>query len=191
MHVGIFLGHLQRRLHVAKRGREDQLVAGARKLLDGAFGIRTLADVLEKGCFDLVAELLDHSLTREVMLVGPAEVADRAEVNKSDLELVGCGSAAQACSGGEHHRGRRNEDLSHGFLLTPRGRLSLPMRPRPIARASGIYRSGTNTVPKAAGAVEPPVLAREIRTRTMTVARYGNADMNCDGIPRPAPCACN
>ena len=61
------------------------------------------------------------------------------------------------------------------------------MRTRPIARASGIHRSGTNTVPNAAGAVEPPVLAREIRTSTMTVARYGNADMNCEGIPKPAP----
>jgi hypothetical protein len=52
------------------------------------------------------------------------------------------------------------------------------MRTRPIAPTSGIYRSGTNTVPSAAGAVDPPVLAREIRTSTMTVARYGNADMN-------------
>jgi hypothetical protein len=67
----------------------------------------------------------------------------------------------------------------------------LPMRTRPIARASGIHRSGTNTVPNAAGAVEPPVLAREIRTSTMTVARYGNADMNCEGMLKPAPCACN
>src|SRR5216684_4231563 len=61
------------------------------------------------------------------------------------------------------------------------------------SRTPGILnqRSGTNTVPKAAGAVEPPVLAREIKTRTMTVARYGSADMNCEGIPKPAPCACN
>src|SRR5277367_1547736 len=47
------------------------------------------------------------------------------------------------------------------------------------------YRSGTKTVPSAAGAVEPPVRVREIRTRTITVARYGNADMNWDGTPMP------
>src|ERR1700682_2384222 len=191
MHVGIFLGHLQRRLHVAERGREDQLVAGAHQLFDRTLGIRTFADVLEERRLDLVTEFLDHGLARQFMLVGPAEIANRAEIDKSDFELVGGGSAEHACSGGEHHCRCRNENLSHGFLLTPRGGLTVPMRTRPIARASGIYRSGTNTVPNAAGAVEPPVLAREISTRTMTVARYGNADMNCDGMPRPAPCACN
>src|SRR5260221_5898229 len=61
------------------------------------------------------------------------------------------------------------------------------------SRTPGILnqRSGTNTVPKAAGAVEPPVLARAIKTRTMTVARYGNADMNCEAIPNPDRCAGN
>src|SRR5258708_33557314 len=50
-------------------------------------------------------------------------------------------------------------------------------------------RSGTNTVPSAAGAVEPPVRARESSTRTMTVAIYGSDDTNCEGTPKPAPCA--
>src|SRR3954471_24661076 len=72
----------------------------------------------------------------------------------------------------------------------PRGGLFRPDAPAPHRERSGyVYRSGTNTVPSAAGAVEPPVRAREIRTRTMTVARYGNADMNCEGMPTPQPCA--
>src|ERR1700738_5649529 len=57
----------------------------------------------------------------------------------------------------------------------------------PIARFGHAYRSGTNTVPSAAGAVETPVRAREIRTRTMTVARYANADMNWGGRPKHTP----
>src|SRR5580704_16007873 len=58
---------------------------------------------------------------------------------------------------------------------------------RPIAHVRiRNHRSGTNTVPSAAGAVEPPVRARDIRTRTITVARYGSADMNCEGTPTPA-----
>ena len=171
MHVGIFLRHLQRRIHVAERGGEDQLVAGARQLFDRSFGVGTFADVLEVGGLDLVAEFLDQRLPRNFMLIGPAEIADRAEIDKAYLELVGGGCAEQACSGGEHHCCCSDENLSHEFLRLLRGGQSSPMRTRPIARASGIYRSGTNTVPRAAGAVEPPVLAREIRTRTMTVAR--------------------
>jgi hypothetical protein len=118
MHVGIFLGDLQRRIHVAERRGEDQLVAGANQLFDRALGIGTFADVLEIGGLDLVAEFLDHGLARKFMLVGPAEIADRAKIDKADFELVGGGRAEQACSGGEHHCRCRNENLPHGFLLT-------------------------------------------------------------------------
>ena len=109
MHVGIFLGDFQRRLHIAERGREDQLVAGARQLLDRALGVRTFADILQERGFDLVAEFLEHGEASEVVLVGPAEIADRSEIDESDLELVGGGSAGQACSGNEHRSGRRDE----------------------------------------------------------------------------------
>ena len=64
MHVRIFLRDLQRRVHVAERGREDQLVAGAHQLLDGALGVGTFGDVLEIGGLDLVAELLHERLAR-------------------------------------------------------------------------------------------------------------------------------
>src|SRR5437868_5635463 len=78
------------------------------------------------------------------------------------------------------------------FLRLLKGWTVTPVAHAPHrARRGYVYRSGTNTVPRAAGAVEPPLRAREIRTRTMTVARYGNADMNCEGTPTPQPCACN
>ena len=97
MHVRIFLGDLQRRVHVAERGGEDQLVAGAHELLDGALGVGTLRHVFEIGGLDLVAELLDHRLPRDLVLVGPAEIADRAEVDEPDLQfVVRRRSAAQA-----------------------------------------------------------------------------------------------
>src|ERR1700704_5517593 len=73
--------------------------------------------------------------------------------------------------------------LLKGWTVTP----DAPAPHR--ARFGMFYRSGTKTVPRAAGAVEPPVRAREIRTRTITVARYGKADMNCEGTPTPQPCA--
>ncbi len=97
MHVGIFFGDFQRRLHIAERGGEDQLVTGARQLLDRTLGVRAFADVFEVGSLNLVAKFLDHGLAAEVVLIGPTEVADRAEIDEADLELVGRGGAKQAC----------------------------------------------------------------------------------------------
>jgi hypothetical protein len=95
---------------------EDQFVAGAHQLFDGALGIGALADVFEIGGLDLVAEFLDQGLACEVMLVGPAEIADRTKIDEADLEFFGGAGAEHACSGGEHHCGRRNEKFSHGYL---------------------------------------------------------------------------
>ena len=89
MHIGMPFGHLQRRLHVAERRGEDQLVAGARELLDRALGVRAFADVFEIGGFDLVAEFLEHREAGQIVLVGPAEIADRAEIDEADLEFFG------------------------------------------------------------------------------------------------------
>ena len=75
-------------------------------------------DVFEIGRLDLIAEFLDQRLAGEFVLVGPAEVTDRTEIDKSNLQLLGGGSAEQAGSGGEHYGGRRNENFSHEFLLT-------------------------------------------------------------------------
>ncbi|MGY4350003.1 hypothetical protein ACVWXM_006496 [Bradyrhizobium sp. GM7.3] len=96
MHVRVFLRDLQRRIHVAERGGEDQLVAGADELLDRAFGVGALRHVFEKGGLDLVAELLHQRLACQLMLIGPAEVTDRAEIDKSDFQLVGGGGCTDA-----------------------------------------------------------------------------------------------
>src|SRR5215475_15543972 len=62
-----------------------------------------------------------------------------------------------------------------------------PQRAAPVHACRGdSQRSGTNTRPSEAGAVDPAVLrAREITTSTSTVARYGNDDISCEGMPRP------
>ena len=63
-HVRILRGHLDRRIHEAERGGEDQLVAGLDEALDGALGVGTFRHVLEEGDLDLVAELLLERLRR-------------------------------------------------------------------------------------------------------------------------------
>ena len=46
-HRRMFLRRVQRIVHVAERGGEDQLVAGIGKVVDDLFGIRTLGHVLD------------------------------------------------------------------------------------------------------------------------------------------------
>src|SRR5258705_4361369 len=142
MYVGVFLDDLQRWLHIAERRGEDQLVAGACQLLDRALGVGAFADILEKRGFDLVTEFLEHGEASKVVLVGPAEIADRSEIDESDLEFVGGGSAEQACSSNEHRCGRRDENLFHGYLRFTDGWTLPPAARRPVARASGMLTVG-------------------------------------------------
>ena len=63
-------------------------MAGAGQLLDRALGVGALGDILEKGRLDLVAQRLLHRLAAEVVLVAPAEVADRPDIDEADLQLI-------------------------------------------------------------------------------------------------------
>src|SRR5262249_53154581 len=65
-------------------------VAAGRELADHAFRIRALLDALDKGRFDLRRQRLLGSLAAEVMLMAPAEVGNRADIDETGLEgLVG------------------------------------------------------------------------------------------------------
>ena len=113
--LGKLLRDFERRVHVAERGGEDQLVAGARQLRDRALGIRALADVLEIGGLDLVAQRLHHLLAADFVPVGPAKIADRPQVDKSDLQFIG-GGRAVACRGDRQSGDRGgHQKFSHGF----------------------------------------------------------------------------
>ena len=70
-----------------------------------ALGIGPFGDVFEIGGLDLVAEVLDQRLAADLVLVGPAEIADRAEIDEADLELVGGGGAGQCLPPASEQRG--------------------------------------------------------------------------------------
>ena len=154
--------HLQRRVHVAERGGEDQLVAGARELLDRALGVGAFADVLEIGGLDLVAERLRQGLAADFMLVGPAEIADRAEIDEADFELVGGRSAPNvaAASAATAAAAAKQYSISHAAHSGLSGRTSTvpDVACRPSQRASveaKSQRSGTNTSAKRRGRGRP------------------------------------
>jgi hypothetical protein len=106
----------------------------ARQLLDRALRIRAFTDVLQIGGLDLVAERLHHRLAADLVLVGPAEVADRSEIDESDFQLALGGGVHNARAGQEHRRRGGNHDPLHGELQVPDGRNDHPgLRRRPRA----------------------------------------------------------
>ena len=72
-----------------------EAVAGAGELLDGALGIG-LRHALDIGRLDLVAEGLLDRLAALVVLVAPAEIADRPDIDEADLELSAAPTALPA-----------------------------------------------------------------------------------------------
>jgi hypothetical protein len=64
LHLRNFLGNLVGRVHVAERGGEDDVAAGAGEALDGALGVGAFRHAFEVSCFDLVAEVFLRSASR-------------------------------------------------------------------------------------------------------------------------------
>ena len=89
LHLRKFLGNLDDRIHEAEGGREDDLAVFARQPFDGAVCIGTFRNILDIARLDLVAQFLLDLLAALVVLIGIAEVADRADIDPAGLELLG------------------------------------------------------------------------------------------------------
>ena len=111
-HVREVLRHFQRRLHVAEAGREDQLVALLRQVADHAFGVRALGHVLDIARLDLAAECGLHRLPAFFVLVDPAGVADRRNVDEGHFERQ-CGRHLGLRHQASHAQ-RGGEGFAHG-----------------------------------------------------------------------------
>ena len=106
--VGKLARHLNGLVHVAVGGREDQLAAGVGEVTDRRDGAGVLRDVLGVERLDLVAE---RTFEREAALVvgpGPAVVADGAEEDETDLELV-----LRESAGAQHRQCRGSAGCLH------------------------------------------------------------------------------
>ncbi|MDQ0589778.1 hypothetical protein QFZ47_003887 [Variovorax paradoxus] len=88
LHVGKVARHLERRLHVAEAGREDQPVALLREVADHALGVGALWHVLDEGGPDLAAERRIDGLAALFMLAHPAGIGDRRDVDEADLQRL-------------------------------------------------------------------------------------------------------
>uniref|UniRef100_A0A494G987 Uncharacterized protein n=1 Tax=Solanum lycopersicum TaxID=4081 RepID=A0A494G987_SOLLC len=92
-HLGKLLGDFQRRVHVAERGGEDQVVVVLGHVADHPLGVGALGHVLDVIGGDLRAEFLRQRLAPLFMLIRPAVVADRADVDETDLQRIGSAGA--------------------------------------------------------------------------------------------------
>jgi hypothetical protein len=88
-HLGKLLGDFQGRVHVAERCGEDQVVLVLGHVADHPLGIGALGDVLHVVGGDLLAEFLCQHLASLFMLIRPAMVSDRADIDEADFQRVG------------------------------------------------------------------------------------------------------
>ena len=130
---------IDRVVHVAERRGEDQFVTAIGEVIHDALGVRTFGHVLDEGRLDLIAEMLGGGEAGLVVLVGPAEIADRAEVDEADLHRIcGLGPANQArhaecggTSGGQRDQPTPFDDHSWSpVLMTAPGAICVPPSPR-------------------------------------------------------------
>jgi len=97
LHIREFLGDVDGRVHIAKGGREDHLVTRKRHLGHHALSISPFRHTFNEGCFYLIAIGFNDRLAAFVMLVGPAEITDRADIDEA--YLVRIVSGCRACKG--------------------------------------------------------------------------------------------
>lgn len=86
LHLGKFLRHLQRGLHVAEAGREDDAVALAGQVANDALGVGAFGHVLDKGGLHARAQRGLDGLAALVVLLGPPGVGDRRDIDKTGLD---------------------------------------------------------------------------------------------------------
>ena len=115
-HIRKFGGNRKGWVHVAKGCGEDDVVAGQRHLGQNAFGVSPFRHGFNIGGFDLVAESFFNGQQTLVVLVGPAEIADWANVDKADF---GC-LASKGCRGQtKRQRGPRQDGFDSCHINLP------------------------------------------------------------------------
>ena len=92
LHVGKLARHLERGLHVAKAGREDQLVALLRQIADHALGVRAFGDVLDIAGLHTLAQCRLHGKPAFFVLAYPAGGGQWRNVDKPNLQRRRVGS---------------------------------------------------------------------------------------------------
>ncbi len=117
------LGNFFGRVHETERGGEDQVVAGLGHLTDHAFSIGTFRHAFDIAGRCTVAEFSFNGLTANVMTIRPAMVTNRADIDKTGLNVFGLGCTHAGCEGTNSRNGGKcalHEACIHSFSLPVR-----------------------------------------------------------------------
>ena len=79
-------GHLERGLHIAKAGRENQLVSLPRQVTNHAFGVSAFSDVFDISGLDLAAQRSLDLLAGLLVLLHPAGFSNGRDMDEPDFE---------------------------------------------------------------------------------------------------------
>ena len=105
LNVRELAGDLVGRIHVAEGGGEDDVAAGTGEALDGALGVGAFRHAFEIGQLNIfLAEILLHLERALMVLVRPAEIADRPHIDVAGLGGCFRGHRAErqhGCRGGK------------------------------------------------------------------------------------------
>ena len=112
------LGHFQCWVHVAEGGGENQVVTAFGHVADNALGVCTFGYVFHVAGFNFVAKLLDQLLATLLVLVGPAVVANWADINEADFQRV----SGRSAQGGAKAKGGNEGAQQRFFALLEHGR---------------------------------------------------------------------
>ena len=95
-HIGEVFGDFEHRLHVAKAGGENDLVALRGQIANHALGVCAFGHFFDEGGFHLVAKLGFNGFAAEIMREGPACIANRADIDPSRLQRLSfrCGRSS-------------------------------------------------------------------------------------------------
>ena len=191
LHVGEVLRHLERGLHVAEAGREDDLVARGREVADHALGVRPLGHVLDKGGFHAGAQRGLDGLAALIVLARPARLGDGRYIHKARLHgfgrRLGLGKNGGEKTGG---RERGSEVFVHGVPLHgPEDKKTKDRRDSGLC--AGFYLLG-RTGPllrdsQASPATAPAACHRPPRTRCRTGSSPPRSARAATASSRPQP----
>src|SRR5690606_14432694 len=110
LHVRELAGDIIGRIHETEGRREDDVAAGAGEPLQSPLCIGAFRNVLQIGGLDLVAIFGLHRQPSLIVLIGPAEIADRTDIDETCL---GLGLRRPERQG---QRGSRYRSGENGFL---------------------------------------------------------------------------
>ena len=105
-HIRKFFGNLDRMIHIAKRCCENNVISLFCQFADNPRRVRTFRHIFNKGCLNLIAKMLFNLLATNLMSIGPAMITRCCQIDKANLDLIGCIRRGHCCQTNQSRKGQ-------------------------------------------------------------------------------------